>query len=376
MENKNIISTIRENYDDMSKSFKKVADYILNNTKEVSLYKNMSTLAEKIEVSKATVIRFAKHLNLEGSKELQKKLREIEQASLTTKQDILNIIEEVADNNNYSEERNRFAKYLLENHENIEDLETIIKKLNISRGVIYNFTRRYFNISSFKKFKNIMSGKEKPLNLTENDTLKELGLEFKEPKKSNWNLNEMFSIMKKANNILIYDPFEEVEFLLSDQLKDIGFLNQYEKDYQEINSQLDYFIDQKEKVKNSITDILADYFKIGSTLSKGFLKQALDYQDLLIIYVNHDKRNEKDFEEIDKLIQKAKANRFKVILFEGGNKLFDISLTEIDRKIVIKDLVPKMSYHHKSPIELHGLYNAFYFIVMIKGFGQAIEKVS
>lgn len=373
---KNIITTIRDNYDDLSRSFKIVADYVLNNTREVSLYNNMRSLAENSGVSQSSIIRFAKHLNLKGTKELQRKLKEIDQASFTTKQDLLNIVEKVAESDEHSKERDKFTKYLLENHEDIEDLATITKKLNISRGVIYNFIKRYFNISSFEKFKTVMSGKENPLSSTKKDTFKKLGVEFKPPQKSNWDLSEIFSIMKKANNILIYDPFEEIEFLMSDQLRDLGFLNQYEIDYRKINNQLDYFINQRENIKNNLTNILTEYFRVELKVSEESLKKTLDYQDLLVVYANHDRRNQKDFEEIDELIQKAKANGFKVMLFEGGNKLLNISFAEIDKNIVINNLVPKMSYHNESPMELQAFHNAFYFTVMIKTFMQENRMVS
>ncbi|MFW5795090.1 MAG: MurR/RpiR family transcriptional regulator, partial [Bacillota bacterium] len=127
MENKNIISIIRENYDDMSKSFKKVADYILSNTQEVSLYNNMKTLAEKSGVSQSTIIRFSKYLNLEGTGELQEKLLKNEEVNLKTKQGLLNRIKGIAESDDYTEKQNRLVNYLLKNYENIGTVTAIAK---------------------------------------------------------------------------------------------------------------------------------------------------------------------------------------------------------------------------------------------------------
>jgi len=74
---KNIITTIKENYDDLSRSFKITADYVLNNTREVALYNNMRSLAENSGVSQSTIVRFSQEIGLKGTKELQRELKKL-----------------------------------------------------------------------------------------------------------------------------------------------------------------------------------------------------------------------------------------------------------------------------------------------------------
>lgn len=64
-EQKNVLITITEKYDEIFKAEKKVADFILKNP-EVAVNANVSELANYSGVSDATVIRLCKHLGYSG----------------------------------------------------------------------------------------------------------------------------------------------------------------------------------------------------------------------------------------------------------------------------------------------------------------------
>lgn len=64
-ENKNVLQTITEKYDQIFQAEKKVADFILKNP-ELAVNANVSELADYSGVSDATVIRLCKHLGYQG----------------------------------------------------------------------------------------------------------------------------------------------------------------------------------------------------------------------------------------------------------------------------------------------------------------------
>lgn len=68
--NLNEILQIKSQYNTFNETEKKIADYIINNTKEL-IYSTISQVAEKLEVSDATIFRFCKKINLKGFQELK-----------------------------------------------------------------------------------------------------------------------------------------------------------------------------------------------------------------------------------------------------------------------------------------------------------------
>lgn len=64
-ENRNVLKTITEKYDQIFQAEKKVADFILKNP-EIAVNANVSELANYSGVSDATVIRLCKHLGYQG----------------------------------------------------------------------------------------------------------------------------------------------------------------------------------------------------------------------------------------------------------------------------------------------------------------------
>ncbi|MGB9975775.1 MurR/RpiR family transcriptional regulator [Thermovenabulum sp.] len=71
---KSIINKIVEKYEEFSKTNKVIADYITKNYLTVSFI-SIKELSEKINVSPASITRFAKELGLNGYPELQQKLQ-------------------------------------------------------------------------------------------------------------------------------------------------------------------------------------------------------------------------------------------------------------------------------------------------------------
>ncbi|MFL0246307.1 MurR/RpiR family transcriptional regulator [Candidatus Clostridium stratigraminis] len=66
----NIILQIKSQYNTFNETEKKVADYIINNTREL-IYSTISQVAERLQVSDATIFRFCKKINLNGFQELK-----------------------------------------------------------------------------------------------------------------------------------------------------------------------------------------------------------------------------------------------------------------------------------------------------------------
>ncbi|MBO5453838.1 MAG: MurR/RpiR family transcriptional regulator [Clostridia bacterium] len=70
----NIVNTIKENLDGMTKSEYKVAVYCLSNLKDFA-FDTLDTIAEKIDISTTSVIRFCRRLGFPGYKSFQEEVR-------------------------------------------------------------------------------------------------------------------------------------------------------------------------------------------------------------------------------------------------------------------------------------------------------------
>ena len=62
---KKAILNIKMHYDTLSKSEKKIADFLFDNTKGILPF-YITDLAQKCDVSEATIVRFAKKLGYDG----------------------------------------------------------------------------------------------------------------------------------------------------------------------------------------------------------------------------------------------------------------------------------------------------------------------
>ena len=80
-----IIKNIGDNSNILSKSHKKIAEYILAKS-EKAAYMTAGRLAEKTGVSESTVVRFAYELGYDGYPEFQKALKDYIKSQLTTAQ--------------------------------------------------------------------------------------------------------------------------------------------------------------------------------------------------------------------------------------------------------------------------------------------------
>ena len=85
MSQSDLLSRIRQQYLTLSKSHKKIADYILSNYDKVA-FMTASALGKNVDISESTVVRFAGSIGYDGYPELQKELQETIKTKLTTVQ--------------------------------------------------------------------------------------------------------------------------------------------------------------------------------------------------------------------------------------------------------------------------------------------------
>ncbi len=85
MANPDLLGRIRQQYASLSKSHKRIADYILNNYDKVA-FMTASSLGKHVVVSESTVVRFAGSLGYAGYPDLQKELQDSIKTKLTTVQ--------------------------------------------------------------------------------------------------------------------------------------------------------------------------------------------------------------------------------------------------------------------------------------------------
>ena len=85
MGSSDLLGRIRQKYLSLSKSHKKIADYILENYDKVA-FMTASTLGKNVNISESTVVRFANAIDYDGYPQLQKELQESIKTKLTTVQ--------------------------------------------------------------------------------------------------------------------------------------------------------------------------------------------------------------------------------------------------------------------------------------------------
>ena len=85
--NTDILTVIKNNYNDLSKGHKKIADYVLSKY-DSAAYLNASALANKVGISESTVVRFAYELGCDGFTSFQRALQEVIPNKLTSVQRI------------------------------------------------------------------------------------------------------------------------------------------------------------------------------------------------------------------------------------------------------------------------------------------------
>lgn len=83
--NGSVLSKIESLYPTLSKSHKRIADYILQNY-EKAAFLTAARLGEETGISVSTVVRFATHMGYEGYPEFQEALQETVKGKLTSTQ--------------------------------------------------------------------------------------------------------------------------------------------------------------------------------------------------------------------------------------------------------------------------------------------------
>ena len=155
--NTNLLTKIEEEYKNLSKGQKRIADYILNHYDKAS-FMTAATLGNLVGVSESTVVRFAAELGYDGYPELQKALQEIIRVRLTAVQRL-----EVASNR--VDEENILQTVLMSDMEKIKvtleqidrsafqkTVETILSAKHIyilgvrSSAALASFLGFYFNL--------------------------------------------------------------------------------------------------------------------------------------------------------------------------------------------------------------------------------------
>lgn len=120
---KDIYQFISEKVNEMSKSQRKIALYILSNTESVP-FLNVSQLAKMVGVSEATVVRFATFLGFDGYPEMQRVMQEAVKKQLTTVER-LKLSDDVYD----KEDKAIFEMF----QEDVQRIEAMAKQLDIKK---------------------------------------------------------------------------------------------------------------------------------------------------------------------------------------------------------------------------------------------------
>jgi len=120
---KDIYQFISEKVNEMSKSQRKIALYILSNTESVP-FLNVSQLAKMVGVSEATVVRFATFLGFDGYSEMQRVMQEAVKKQLTTVER-LKLSDDVYD----KEDKAIFEMF----QEDVQRIEAMAKQLDIKK---------------------------------------------------------------------------------------------------------------------------------------------------------------------------------------------------------------------------------------------------
>lgn len=127
---------IRSVYKSLTKSEKKVADYVLENVKEV-VYISITELAEKCGVGETTIIRFCKHINLSGFQEFK----------LNLAREVVNPEESIHDNISFSDSiKTLVQKITAENELAVTNTAKILKteELKDATNALVNAKKIHF----------------------------------------------------------------------------------------------------------------------------------------------------------------------------------------------------------------------------------------
>lgn len=107
-----LIKNIQNNFTNLSKGHKLIAEYIISNYDKAA-FMTAAVLGETVNVSESTVVRFANNLGYNGYKDLQKELQELIKNKLTT-------VQRLTMSSEYSNKENALKRAMEKDMENIE----------------------------------------------------------------------------------------------------------------------------------------------------------------------------------------------------------------------------------------------------------------
>lgn len=131
-----ILSIITEKYNDLSKTNKLIADFILKNYLTAS-FLSIKELSKKINASPASITRFAKELGLDGYPMLQQKLQEMIKSEITP-------MKEIRDSISTMEEERSILESIF--NANIESL-----RVSLTENLFDSFTKAVSAIMESRK---------------------------------------------------------------------------------------------------------------------------------------------------------------------------------------------------------------------------------
>lgn len=123
-EKKQCLLKIRSNYNSFSKTEKKIADYLFNNSDKI-IYMSVSEFADNCDVGETTIIRFCRKIGLKGYQEFK----------LVLARDMVNINENIYDNINKSDDiKEIIRKTTLANIRAIENTANLISSGQLEKA--------------------------------------------------------------------------------------------------------------------------------------------------------------------------------------------------------------------------------------------------
>ena len=118
---KDYYQVIQDKYDSFPRQQKKIADFILTNVSEV-IYYPLSRIAEEINVSKASIVRFAKNLGFKGFPEFRENLFLNYKEIFSPGNRVRNLIEEFEDEDiTYKSITEQEIYYLMKSVNTVDD---------------------------------------------------------------------------------------------------------------------------------------------------------------------------------------------------------------------------------------------------------------
>ena len=117
----NLIKTIQNNFNRLSKGHKIIAEFIINNYDKAA-FMTAATLGNNLNISESTVVRFADTLGYSGYRELQKELQQLIKNKLTT-------VQRISLPDSYTNVENDLSKVL---ESDIENIKKTITELDLN----------------------------------------------------------------------------------------------------------------------------------------------------------------------------------------------------------------------------------------------------